>query len=97
VAGADANPYLTLAALLAGIHHGITRQLPAGDPASGNAGEEVDPDLPLTPQEAFRRCRGSAFLADYFGEKYIRAYTSCKINEYHAFTREGLEDTAWYL
>ncbi len=97
VAGADANPYLTLAAVLAGIHHGITGKLPSGDPATGNAGEEVDPDMPFEPLKAFRRSRGSTFLNDYFGERYMRAYTSCKINEYRAFVREGLEDVAWYL
>ena len=97
VAGADANPYLTLAAVLAGIHHGISKHLPAGDPARGNAGEEVDPDLPLFPIEAFQRSRNSDFLSDYFGKDYVLAYTSCKLNEFNAFTREGLEDIAWYL
>ena len=31
-AGADANPYLALAALLAGVHHGLTHKLDPGPP-----------------------------------------------------------------
>ncbi len=97
VAGADANPYLTLAAVLAGIHHGITERLPSGPPASGNAGEVVDPALPLEPSAALSRTRGSDFLHNYFGKEYIHAYTSCKQKEYQAFLDEGHEEIAWYL
>ena len=97
IAGADANPYLVLGAVLAGIHHGITNRLPAGPPATGNAGEAMDPDLPFEPSGAFARTRASRFLADYFGEAYLRAYTSCKLSEHRAFAAEDLEETAWYL
>ena len=36
VAGADANPYLALAALLAGVHHGLTHRLDPGPPVEGD-------------------------------------------------------------
>ena len=36
VAGADANPYLALAALLAGVHHGLTLRLDPGHPVAGD-------------------------------------------------------------
>ena len=97
IAGADANPYLALGALLAGIHHGIVNRIPAGSPATGNAGEKADTDLPFEPVKAFTRTRASSFLAGYFGEAYVRAYTSCKLNEYQAFVAEDREETAWYL
>ena len=97
IAGADANPYLALGALLAGIHHGIVNHIPAGPPATGNAGEKADTDLPFEPSKAFARTRASSFLAGYFGEAYVRAYTSCKLNEYQAFVAEDREETAWYL
>ncbi len=97
VAGADANPYLTLAAILAGIHHGITHKVEPGEAAIGNAGEAADPDLPLKADAAFQRCRQSNILRSYFGEKYIDAYTSCKLNEYQAFVDSGNDETKWYL
>lgn len=97
VSGADANPYLVLGAVLAGIHHGIVNRIQAKPPVTGNAGENADPDLPFELTGAFARTRASGFLADYFGEAYMRAYTSCKLIEYQAFVAEDLEETAWYL
>ncbi|MFO6017853.1 hypothetical protein ACLBUZ_32565, partial [Pseudomonas aeruginosa] len=35
VAGADANPYLLLAAVLAGVHHGLTNKVEPGAPIEG--------------------------------------------------------------
>jgi len=97
IAGADANPYLTLAALLASIHYGITERIECGDPAVGNAGEKVSASIPLNPEAAFNLSRNSQFLQQYFGEKYSLAYTSCKLNEYRAFKAEERNATDWYL
>ncbi len=97
VAGADANPYLTLAAILAGIHHGITHQIDPGQPAIGNAGKQVDPDLPLDIARALKYCRESEVLAHYFGQDYLDAYTSCKLREYSAFVKSGDAEYKWYL
>ena len=46
IAGADANPYLVMAAMLAGVHHGIANKLAPTPPSTGNAGEEADPEMP---------------------------------------------------
>jgi len=97
VAGADANPYLTLAALLSGIHYGIRQKIEPGDPAEGNAGEKADPNLPRDPAAAMKRLRNSAVLADYLGQDYLNAYSSCKLNEYHAFIRSESPEINWYL
>ncbi|MGI9318836.1 MAG: glutamine synthetase family protein [bacterium] len=97
IAGADANPYLALAALLAGIHRGITDLIDPGEPDIGNAGEQVDPSIPLEPERAFSVCRDSAFISDYFGERYTKAYTSCKLNEYREFSKQARHETEWYL
>ncbi len=37
IAGADANPYLVLASILAGVNHGVTNKIDAGDAVEGNA------------------------------------------------------------
>ena len=97
VAGADANPYLTLAAILAGIHHGITQRVDPGIPAEGNAGARVDPAMPLTLEAAMERTRNSSILGDYLGERYLAAYTSCKSQETAAFRESGDDQTRWYL
>ena len=52
VAGAEANPYLVTAAVLAGVHHGLTENLEPGEKHGGNAGAEVDASLPLTMWDA---------------------------------------------
>ena len=97
VAGADANPYLTLAALLAGIHHGIANQITAPKPACGNAGKTRDRNLPFTPPDAFDKCRNGKILSAYFGKRYVDAYTSCKAAEYRAFVDSGEAEVDWYL
>jgi glutamine synthetase len=43
IAGAEANPYLVMAAVLAGFHHGLLHRLEPTPPSTGNAGEEADP------------------------------------------------------
>ena len=48
VAGADANPYFTLAGVLAGLHHGLTNKLDPGPAATGNVSREPDLALPFS-------------------------------------------------
>src|SRR3546814_5534674 len=45
VAGADANPYLAMATVLAAAHHGIVHGIDPGPPISGNAYKKVEPVL----------------------------------------------------
>ncbi|POZ99427.1 glutamine synthetase, partial [Pseudomonas sp. MWU12-2312b] len=39
VAGADANPYLLMASVLAGVHHGLVNKIEPGAPVEGNSYE----------------------------------------------------------
>src|SRR3546814_13937989 len=59
VAGADANPYLALATLLAGIHKGIVARIDPGAPWDGHAAMEYDEALPFCPRRAYAK-RGEA-------------------------------------
>jgi len=97
VAGADANPYLALAAALAGMHHGLQNQIDPGRPAHGDAGAQVAPGLPRDLESALDACRRGRILRAYFGAQYIDAYCACKLAEYRAFTKSGATDAAWYL
>jgi glutamine synthetase len=98
IAGADANPYLVMAAMLAGFHHGLTQRLEPTAPSTGNAGEEADPDMPLKLWSALDRLEGSAILADYLGPRYPAAYAAIKRSEFEAFMAEVLpREYDWYL
>jgi len=98
MAGADANPYLTLATALAGIHHGITNKLEAPPPSEGNAGYAYDEALPFRARRALERLAQSPVLAAYFGATYVEAYVACKQAELEAFENEiTAKEYAWYL
>ena len=98
IAGADANPYLVLATLLAGIHHGITEKIDPGPAAEGNAGEDYDPELPFRPRRAFERLQAPNRLAGYIGEEYAKVYAACKLGELDSFESEISDrEYAWYL
>lgn len=86
ISGADANPYLTLAAILAGMHHGIVNQIEPETAVEGNAGEIVDPDMPRTWQRALDRAGRAEVLNHYFGDEYWRRYLQCKQNELDRFS-----------
>jgi len=98
MAGADANPYLTLASMLAGLHYGLVNRIDPGPPSEGNAGEVFDPALPFRPRRALEAFAESAPMADYFGADYVKTYVACKIAELDKF--EAIVSPAeysWYL
>jgi glutamine synthetase len=98
VSGAEANPYLVIAAILAGVHHGISEQLDPSEKHSGNAGSEIDQELPLSIWAALESMRNSRILADYIGKDYVDIYATVKQAEFDAFM-EGTHarEYAWYL
>jgi glutamine synthetase len=86
IAGADTNPYLSLAALLAGIADGIENQMQADRPITGGPqnDEAILPgnwDLALTAFEA------SAFVADNLGENFQQAFAAIKRTEQAEFNQ----------
>jgi glutamine synthetase len=74
VAGADANPYLVLAAVLAGIHHGLSHTLDPDAPITGNAYAQVAPSLPLSWDRAIEALDSATILPGYLGEAFCRLY-----------------------
>ena len=98
VAGAEANPYLVLAAILAGLHHGISGRLDPGPAWSGNASETVDPDIPADLPAALARTRDAQVLCDYFKDDYLQLYCAAKDLEYRRFLSEiTTREHDWYL
>lgn len=97
VAGADANPYLAIAAVLAGIHEGIALQLDPGPPTEGNAYASTS-RLPADWPDALRRLRDSTCLAPYFGARFLKIYDAIKTAECRRFHARVTElDLDWYL
>jgi glutamine synthetase len=98
VAGADANPYLVAAAVLAGIHHGIENQCDPG--AMVREGESIDyqPTIPLHwPQALDAWCAGDV-LPGYFGKEYHRVFERVRREESDKFHAEVSDrDYQWYL
>jgi len=98
VAGADANPYLVLAVLLAGVHHGLTEKVDPGPPWSGSACEEADESIPFDLPAALASLRGSHILKSYLGEAYVDLYCATKEGEYASFLDHTTpREYQWYL
>lgn len=97
-AGADANPYFALAAVLAGLHHGLMRKSDPGAPATGNVSREPDMALPFTLDNALERLRESAFLPGYIGEETLSLYGETKRLEAERFRKiVSAAEYEWYL
>ena len=99
IAGADANLYLAVATVLAGVERGLRERLDPGPPVEGNgyaqAGER---SLPRTWHEALERAGESAFLRDALGSEFLDIYLAIKRQECARFSAEVTElDYTWYL
>ncbi len=99
LAGADANPYLVLAAILAGIHHGIANQLEAGDMIREKTlFEEQAISLPVRWEQALKLFREARVLPKYLGEEFCGAFEMMRRSECDAFHAQiSNRDYEWYL
>jgi glutamine synthetase len=101
VAGADANPHLALAALLAAVHHGMKNKLDPGPAVVGDgyaAAAESGERLPTNWFAAVDRFAESALLKDYLGARFVEMFASVKRTEQERFFNVITEaDYDWYL
>jgi glutamine synthetase len=73
--GADVNPYLAVAAMLAGGLHGIAGKLEPPDPATADACADARfPRLPATLADAIAALRDSPVAPDLLGREFVRHY-----------------------
>jgi glutamine synthetase len=98
VAGAEANPYLLSAMVLAGMHLGIAQKLDPGPVLAGNAYRDTTPTIPLSWPEALNAFERSAFAREYLGERFTRLYAQTRRGEMQDFSSyvSALE-YSWYL
>jgi glutamine synthetase len=98
VAGADANPYLVVAAVMAGIHHGISNQVDPGPMVPEKTDLEYQPTLPARWNEALDAYQASEILPVYFGEEYHRVFGVCRREEEEVFHAQVTDkDYEWFL
>ena len=86
--GADANPYLAIAASLAAGLHGIEHAMEPCEPIQG---EFVVPDhlsLPCTLHAALERLKRSQLAKELFGSEFIEGYVASKTLELTSFLDE---------
>lgn len=101
VCGADANPYLAVAAVLAAMHHGITNRIDPGPAVVGNGYEDeasAGVKLPNNWFAANDAFEASPLMNDYLGARFVKNYTIVKRTEMARFYGEVTQlDYDWYL
>jgi glutamine synthetase len=83
--GADVNPYLALAAMIAAGLHGIDGALELEPPFEGNAYAADKPQVPKTLQAARELFAGSAVAREAFGQDVVDHYLNMADVELEAF------------
>ena len=98
LAGADANPYLVVAWVLAGIYHGIAESLEPQAPVRGNAYLQSGERLPVHWASAIERFERSEFAASYLGRPFREHYAKVKRGELEDFDSYVTPlEMQWYL
>ncbi len=82
VAGADANPYLVTAAILASVLAGLDAGSEPAPPVAGEIARGMGPALPLNWQHAEQVFSSSPFIAEWLGPDVQRVFGSQKRQEY---------------
>ena len=88
VPGADANPYLMLAAMLAAAYDGIVNKIDPGKPFTGNVYASGAKRLPSSWEASLEVFEKSKFIAKYIGRDYQKLYLACKRQEKEQLERQ---------
>jgi glutamine synthetase len=86
--GADANPYLAIAASLAAGLHGIEQRLVPNAPLQGQLQVPDNLRLPCTLQAALERLARSELAKELFGGEFIEGFIASKALELSSFLDE---------
>jgi glutamine synthetase len=92
VPGADVNPYLALAAMLAGGLHGVEQELELEPALTGNAYASDRPKVPQTLRDAREVFTRSEVARAALGDEVVDHYTNMADVELAAF---GAAVTDW--
>lgn len=81
IGSADANPYLVIAASLAGGLHGLENELNLNEDASTDAYSTLEKHLPRNLEQALNHLEKSKIAQKYFGEEFIKLFLAIERNE----------------
>ncbi|MDD2880755.1 MAG: glutamine synthetase family protein [Rhodoferax sp.] len=87
VAGADANPYLAIAASLAAGLKGIQAQINPSEPLLGNGYGQAH-SLPRSMEAALHKMHDSGFARQALGDDFVTGYCAVKTLEFDSFQGE---------
>ncbi|MGV8995792.1 MAG: glutamine synthetase family protein [Parvibaculaceae bacterium] len=98
VSGADANPYVVLATVLAGIAKGLDEKIAPSTPVVGDGYGDRPASLPINWWKALEVARGSDFLKAHLGEGFTNIFLTIKEAECDRFFASVSDlDFTWYL
>ena len=83
--GADANPYLALAASLLCGYLGMLEQIQPTAPVHGRAYDQGDLRLPNTLEEALARMEHCTALKEHLGSRFVQGYVAVKRTEHRNY------------
>ena len=99
VAGADANPYLVMAVIAAGIHHGMTQECDPGKMIP--EGHEIEDEVITLPRLwsiALDKFDAGSVLPYYLGEDFCKLFSRMRRSECDDFLEQVSNvDYEWYL
>ena len=97
VSGADANPYLVVAAILAGMQHGITNKIDPGPCVKGNSKNSTSRHCQRLGSTPSTFSTNRPVVAEAFGASFQHVYTQLKQTERANFERIVTSlDHLWY-
>jgi glutamine synthetase len=96
--GADANPYLVMAAIVASVHHGLKNKIDPGVMVEQGAHIRPKLKIPNRWEAAIDKFSRSKVLPDYLGKDYCRYYAMNRRAEEQKFHNVVSQlDFDWYL
>ena len=96
--GSDGNPYLVIAAILAGVHYGLANKIEPGPMVAQESIIDEKTELPVRWSAALDAFDAGKILPKYLGEKFHRLYGMCRREEEERFHAEISDrDYDWYL
>jgi glutamine synthetase len=98
VAGADVNPYLLLATLLAAIDHGLSQELTPDKAITGNAYDQHAPSLTNSWSQALDLLEESQSLTEALGKDFLHVFIANRRAERDLAMRKVSQlEYDWYL
>ena len=98
VSGADANPYLVTAAILAGLHYGITNQCHPGEMVKEGEVISLNQEIPNRWNKAIDAFESNKVLPSYLGKEFCKTFVANRRFEELEFNNKISDiDYNWYL